>query len=147
LSAIGLLRPLVRRAHAGDEELMRCQGELVALLGRAFEERSGAIHLRAATPGARELAVDEGDATAFGPRRRQLVFRNDGVRRGGEESVLLRRQHLPRIGAGARVGRTLLRSAGGNAARRGRNAGSADARALQEFASWKLDVSHGSLPC
>src|ERR1700688_43510 len=70
VAAVGLARPGVGGGNAGGDELGRRQRQLIALLGLAFEVRSGAIHFGAATPSAGELAVDIGGAAAIAARWR-----------------------------------------------------------------------------
>src|SRR5256885_1597213 len=68
-----LFRDMRYEKSAGGER------ELVALLRLAFLEGTAAVHLRAAAPGAAELAVDEGRDAALAARGRELV--------GGDERV------------------------------------------------------------
>jgi hypothetical protein len=89
---------LICRLDAGREELARGEGELIALLARALDERAAAIKPGAATPGAGELTVDEGDEAAIGARRREPVGRNEGVIGGAQERRLGGRQGEQRLG-------------------------------------------------
>src|SRR5262249_20666531 len=68
--AQGLARPGVGCRDAGGKEFARRERKLVAIFGLGFAERAGAVHFRAAAPGAGELAVDEGRHAALAARRR-----------------------------------------------------------------------------
>src|SRR5258708_9540413 len=74
---VGLARPRIGGGDAGSKELLWGQGELVALLGLAFLEGTAAVHLGATAPGARQLTVAEGHASAIGTPWRKLVGRRE----------------------------------------------------------------------
>ncbi len=98
--AVGFARPVIGGGNAGGEELGRRQRELIALFRLAFEERAGAIRLRAAAPGAGELAVDIDRATAIAAGRRQFVGGNKRIDRGDDEGVLGLIEDEKRLGVG-----------------------------------------------
>src|SRR5262245_49460283 len=98
--AVGLARPLVRGPHTGNEELVRREWQLIALLRSSFQERAGAVHLGAAAPGACKLPVDEGDAAALRARWRQLIGGDHRVDGRREESLFFGCDHEARLGSG-----------------------------------------------
>src|SRR5262245_50479053 len=72
-----LARPRIGGRDPGRKEFARRERQLVAVFGLGFAERSGAIHLGAAAPGAGKLAIDEGRDPALAARRRERVGRNE----------------------------------------------------------------------
>src|SRR5262249_56489790 len=71
--AQGFARPGIGRRDAGGEEFARRERKLIAVFGLGFAERAGAIHFRAAAPGAGQLAIDERRHAALAARRRERV--------------------------------------------------------------------------
>src|SRR5262249_37552773 len=95
LLAIGSARPFVGGGDTGREELARRERQLIALLRLPLSERSAAIHLGAAAPGAGKLPVDERDDAALARRRRELIGRDKRIDCRDQEIQLGCREREP----------------------------------------------------
>src|SRR6266566_7105535 len=150
LAVVSLARPRIGRRNPRREIFTRRQRQLIALLRFALPKWTRAIHFGATAPGAAELPVDEDGDTAIAARGREFVGWDQRVDGRDDERRLQRGQRDERLRLlwrNRRRGRRRRRLLGlerfGDS---GRNRGSCDAGAEQEFATRKTIVSHCSLP-
>jgi hypothetical protein len=133
--AVGLPCPGVGGGNSRGEKFPWRERKLIALLGFAFVEGTGAIHFRAAAPSAPELPVNENRHAALASRGGEFVGGNEGVDGSHDEGRFRCRQcdELVRLRWGSRrCSRGLLRLRGTAWGKAGGNGG---AGAQQEIAA------------